>query len=122
MSTAEFSNAGDFNKTVIEKLDSRSMFRILIENFNYYFFSHMQSVKLNKISAQEVMAHFFDFFHYYLSQRVETDVSKAYASYYVGITHPARAFEENEQHATIRLVHHVLFSSASRHQLRTEIC
>lgn len=105
----EYSNAGDFNKGFIERLDSKSMFKILIENFNYYFFSHMQNVKLTNMEPQEVLTHFFDFFQYCGSQGTESDVSRSYAAYYVKKIDPARAFEEDEQHAAVRLVDSVLF-------------
>ena len=80
---AEFKTAGEFNKVFIEKLESRSMFKILIENFNYYFFSHVQNVELSLMDIGEVLTHFYDFFVYCGTSSLEPDISRAYAAYYV---------------------------------------
>lgn len=77
-------NAGEFNKGFLEKLEGNSMYKILIEHFNYYFFSHQQNVKLQRMETSEVISHYYDFFLFACSGKGgEQDVSRAYAAYYV---------------------------------------
>lgn len=79
-----YKNAGEFNKGFLEKLDGNSMYKILIDNFNYYFFSHQQNVKLQQIDVPEIISHFYDFFLFASSGKGgEQDISRAYAAYYV---------------------------------------
>lgn len=81
---AQYRTAADFNKGFLEKLESKSMFKILIEHFNYYFFSKVQNVKLQQFELSEIISHFYDFFLFYLSDKSkEQDIARAYAAYYV---------------------------------------
>ena len=86
----EYQTANEFNKGFIERLDSKSMFKLLIDNFNYYFFSHIQNVKLDLMDIGDVLTHFFDFFVYCGKSNTDSDVSRAYASYYVFYCNEAR--------------------------------
>lgn len=81
----EFETASKFHKQFIDKLDHSSFFRILLEHFNYYFFSHLSSVKLEVLKPGDVMIHFFDFFTFSTSIYQGKDIGRAYSCYYVQI-------------------------------------
>lgn len=78
-----FENASDFNKDVIQLLEPTSMARILIEHFTYYFFSYTQNIQLEVLDIAEIVSHFEDFFSYALTNFQGSEISRAYAQYYV---------------------------------------
>ena len=78
-----FENASQFYTKVIEMMPLSTMFRMQIEHFNYYFFSHIQSLQLEVMDVTEVVAHYYDFFVYSLEMFQGKDLGRAYASYYV---------------------------------------
>src|SRR3990167_1360995 len=85
-----FENASQFYTKVIEVMPSRTMFKLQIEHFNYYFFSHIQSLQLEVLDVGEVVAHYYDFFVYSLEMFQGKDLGRAYASYYVDSSHSSK--------------------------------
>jgi len=78
-----FSNAAEFHREVVEKLDPNSMIKILFEHFSYYFFSHIQNLELKILDIGEIVFHFSDFFVYSTTMYQGNHIGRAYASYYV---------------------------------------
>lgn len=85
-----FENASQFYTKVIEVMPSNTMFKLQIEHFNYYFFSHIQSLQLEVMDVAEVVAHYYDFFVYSLEMFQGKDLGRAYASYYVANSHRSK--------------------------------
>lgn len=85
-----FENASQFYTKVIEVMPSNTMFKLQIEHFNYYFFSHIQSLQLEVMDVAEVVAHYYDFFVYSLEMFQGKDLGRAYASYYVDSFNPSK--------------------------------
>ena len=80
-----FDTANEFHKVVIQNMDKTSIFQILLEKFNYYFFSHIQNLNLEIFETIEIVAHFQDFFGYTLTMYQGSTIPQAYASYYVNM-------------------------------------
>lgn len=78
--------AYDFHLKIIEPAPPSSIFKILTDELDYYFFSHMHDVKLESFTKMDTILHFFDFFEFLIHQYEGSDVTSAYASYYVKIS------------------------------------
>jgi hypothetical protein len=75
-------NAYDFKRQFIDSQSENSFFKIMTQELNYYFFSHMHDVIVEVYTKMELISHFYDFFNYLTEHYNGTDVSRAYASYY----------------------------------------
>lgn len=76
-------NAYDFKKQYIDNQHEGTFFRLMTGELNYYFFSHMHDVEVDLYSKVEVISHFYDFFSFLYSYYNDSDISRAYATFYV---------------------------------------
>ena len=76
-------NAHQFKTTVMDPAGDKSAWEILTRELSYYFFSHVHDCQLEMLTLADVVYHFFDFFTYFTNNYIGTDLSRAYASFYV---------------------------------------
>jgi hypothetical protein len=110
---AIYKTASEFNQSFLQLADIHSIYRILVDNFNYYFFSHLQSIKLHQFDIPVIIAHFHDFMTLAISARPSHgSISSAYLAYYVLYDNSARYLDSNGQHAISYMECHILDSHA----------
>jgi len=75
--------AFEFNKKYIDSASADSFFKILSDDLDYYFFSHMHDVRLELLDKVDLISHFYDFFEFLTKKYNGDNVTRAYSSYYV---------------------------------------
>lgn len=75
-------NAYQFKRDFLDKQPLSSIYRILTESLNYYFFSHLHNTEITHLEYPVIVDHLQDFIFYYSQQYEGDDISMAYAEYY----------------------------------------
>jgi len=76
-------NAHVFNQRVIENSAQDNFYKVLTEQFDDHFFSHLHDIALEPVSKAEVIEHFYDFFEHISHHYDGSSIARAYYFFYV---------------------------------------
>lgn len=105
-------NANMFHKRVIEESFEDNLFKVLLNEFDHNFFSHLHDIQLVLLPKEEVIHHFYDFFLFLCKHYNGEQIGASYRFYYVLSNHLERAFKEKHWRATTLLEDPVLILRA----------
>lgn len=76
-------NANIFHKRVVEESADDNLFKVLLQEFDYQFFSHLHDIGLWLLPKEEVVGHFYDYFGFLCKGEYEGEhIAASYRSYY----------------------------------------